>query len=113
MQAEQKDINRRLDARLERSLDVSLLDRHGKTVNISASGVYLEVITDDADSFAPGNNLPVKITAATTTPGLKGRGIVLEGEAVVIRSDIKDVTSHGSKLGIALEFREKLKIVPD
>lgn len=113
MQARQKVINRRIDARLDRSLKVSLFDQHGKTVNISASGVYLEIITDDVDSFAPGRNLPVKITAATTTPGLKGKGIMLEGDAVVIRSDIKDVTSHGSKLGIALEFRERLKMVSD
>lgn len=113
MPAGKKVTNKRLNTRLDRSLQISLLDQAGKTVNISSSGVYLEIITDDIHSFVPGTKLPIQINAAPTTPGRKGKGIQLEGEALVIRSDIKDVTDRGNRLGIALEFRNKLHIVPD
>ena len=38
---------RRGDVRLDSSFEASLLDHDGRTVNVSASGVYFEVITND------------------------------------------------------------------
>ena len=35
------------------------------------------------------------------------------GQGTILRNDIKDVTSDGNRLGVALEFKEKLEISID
>ncbi len=113
MKVEELDSDKRINARLDLSLGISLPDQEGKTLNISASGVYFEVITDDIDAFAVGKILPIKIAAATTTPGFEERTIRLNGNGCIVRSDIKEVTNRGNKLCIALEFKDSLDVTPN
>ena len=113
MKVEEKDSDKRNNTRLDLSLDLSLPNQGGKTINISASGVYFEVITDDVDAFAIGSTLPIRIAAITTTPGFEERKIKLDGNGCVVRSVIKEVTSRGNRLCIALKFKDTLNIVPN
>ena len=113
MKVEEKDSDKRHNTRLDLSLEMSLPNQGGKTINISASGVYFEVITDDIDAFTIGTTLPIRIAATTTTPGFEERKIKLDGNGCVVRSDIKEVTSSGNKLCIALKFKDTLSIVPN
>ena len=113
MTVEEKEADKRHNTRLDLSLEISLPNQNGKTVNISASGVYFEVITNDIDAFNLGTTLPVKIAAMTNTPGSQERKIKLNGDGCVVRSDIKEVTNRGNKLCIALKFKDTLNIVPN
>jgi hypothetical protein len=109
----EKDSDKRNNARLDLSFEISLPEQSGKTINISASGVYFEVITNDIDAFAIGTTHPIKIAAVTTTPGFEEKNIRLSGNGCIVRSDIKEVTNRGSRLCIALQFRDALNIVPN
>ena len=113
MKVEEKDSDKRNNTRLDLSLDLSLPNQNGKTINISASGVYFEVITNDIGAFNIGSTLPIRIAAITTTPGFEERRLKLDGNGCVVRSDIKEVTSRGNKLYIALKFKDTLSIVPN
>ncbi len=110
MQITEKDSDKRAGERLDLSFQILLDDQDGKTINISASGVYFEVITDDIQAFSPGTTIPIEITANTTTSGLGEKKIKLNGNGTIIRNSIKNVTSHGNQLGVALEFKNKLDI---
>ncbi len=110
MQSEKKDFDRRINKRLELPLQISLYDQSGKTTNISATGVYFEVITDDIEAFSPGATMPIQITADTSTPGIGERKIRLNGNGTIIRNNIKNVTSRGNELGVAVQFNEHLNI---
>src|SRR3989304_6496227 len=112
MQAKEKDSDKRINERLNLSFLISLPGQNGKTINVSASGVYFEVITNDIEAFAPGTIIPIQITATTTTPGFEERKIKLNGQGCVVRNSIVDVTTHGNRLNVALEFKDKLNIVP-
>ncbi len=110
MQKAKKDSDRRIEDRIELPLQISLYDQSGKAINISATGVYFEVITDDIEAFAPGATVPIRITVDTLTLG-KGSGKVkLSGNGTVIRSDVKNVTSHGIEIGVAMQFIDRLDI---
>ena len=68
--------NRRCDLRRQSerqniSFEVLLSDQDGKTINVSASGVYFEVATDDMEAFSPGTIIPLQINAVTNTPKSK------------------------------------------
>ncbi len=110
MQTEKKDFDRRINKRLELPLQISLYDQSGQTTNISATGVYFEVITDDIEAFSPGATMPIQITADTSTPGIGERKIRLNGNGTIIRNNIKNVTSRGNELGVAVQFNEHLNI---
>ncbi|MDP6924662.1 MAG: hypothetical protein R2568_04025 [Candidatus Scalindua sp.] len=112
MKVEELDFDKRDNTRLDLSLEISLPDKNGKTINIRASGVYFEVITDDVDAFAIDTALPVKISAVTSTLGFEERKIKLNGNGCIVRSDIKEVTNRGNKLGVALKFSDALNISP-
>ena len=86
-------------------------DQNGKTINVSASGAYFEVITNDIEAFSPGTIIPIQITVTTTTPGFEERKFKLKGEGCIVRNNIEDVTSHANRLGVALEFTGKLNII--
>ena len=45
---------RRRNERVNYSFKISLLGRDGKTINVSASGVCLEVALRDKEAFSPG-----------------------------------------------------------
>ncbi len=114
MQVKERDTNNRTNERIDLSFLISLPGQDdGKTKNISASGVYFEVITNDIETYTPGTIIPIQITETTTTPGFEERKIQLEGEGCIVRNNIEDVTSHGNRLGVALEFKDKLNILPD
>ena len=110
MQTKEKDCDRRIDQRSEHPLKISLYDQSGKAINISATGVYFEVITEDVDAFSPGATIPIHITADTSAHGTGERKIKLNGNGTVIINKIKKVTSHGSELGVAVQFNEHLNI---
>ncbi len=113
MPVKEKDSDKRSTERIDLSFLISLPGQDGKTKNISASGVYFEIITNDIEAFAPGTIIPIQITATTTTPGFEERKIKLKGNGCIVRNNIEDVTTHGNRLGVALEFKDKLTILPD
>ena len=99
---------RRGDVRLDSSFEASLLDHNGKTVNVSASGVYFEVITNDMEAFPLGTTIPLQINAVTHTyEGREGK-LKITGRGKVIRNCIIENPDHANSLGVALEFTEKL-----
>ncbi len=99
---------RRDNLRLNRSFDVSLLDHSGKTVNVSARGVYFEVTTNDIEAFPLGTSIPLQINAVTnTSEGLETK-LNLSGEGTVIRNCIIESTDKANRLGVALEFSKTL-----
>lgn len=102
--------SKRVSERLDLALQITIPGQKGETVNISATGVYFEVVTKDMEAFAPGKIIPVQIKASTTTPGFEKRDLNLSGSGSVVRTDIKNVTAHGNRLGVALEFKEKLDL---
>ena len=109
MKVEEKDSDNRVNTRLDLALEISLPDKNGKTVNISASGVCFEVITDDIDAFAPGSVIPLQISAVDTNK----RELNLSGEGLIIREDIKEKSADGNRLCIAVQFTEKLNVEMD
>ncbi len=104
---------RRSNIRLDRSFEVSVLDYNGKTVNVSASGVFFEVITNDMEAFSPGTTIPLQINAITNTPEDRERKYKLSGRGTVIRNYIIENQDRANCLGVALEFIEKLKTEMD
>ncbi len=105
--------DRRADKRLYRSLQITLPGHKGEIINISATGVYFEVITNDIEAFSPGTTIPVQIEASSITPGFESREINLKGNGVIVRSDIKAFTGHGNRLGVAMKFEDKLDLQMD
>jgi len=105
----ESDSESRLNQRLNLSFDISLPEKKGKTINISATGVYFEVITDDVDAFAPGSVIPLQISAVDTNE----RRLDLSGEGLIIREDIKEESAGGKRLCVAVQFTEKLNVKMD
>ncbi len=99
---------RRHDLRLDLSFDVLVLDYDGKTVNISANGVYLKVITSDIGVFPPGATIPLQINAVTNRPEERERKFKLSGRGTILRNCIIESQDHDNSLGVALKFTEKL-----
>ncbi len=99
---------RRDNLRLNHSFNVSILDYDGKTVNVSANGVYLEVKIDEMDLFSPGAIIPLQIKAVTKIPEDRERKFKLNGMGTVIRNCIIENPDHANVLGVALEFMERL-----
>ncbi len=112
MLTKEKDADKRANIRLNLSLEISLPGQNGRTINVSPSGVYFEVITKNINAFAIGTILTVQIAASTTTPGFEDRKIKLDGSGRVVRNVIKEVTNYGNKLCIALQFKDALNVVP-
>ena len=106
MTTTEKDYSKRVSERLDVALRISMPDQNGKTVNISATGIYFEVITDDIVAFFPGTIIPIQIRTSATTPDFKTIDINLKAKGSVVRNDIRD----GNRLGVALEFTEKIDI---
>ncbi len=99
---------RRDNLRLKRSFDVSVLDHSGKTVNISARGVYFEVTTNDIEAFPLGASIPLQMNVVTnTSEGLETK-LILSGKGTVIRNCIIENPDHANRLGVALKFTEQL-----
>ncbi len=101
---------RRADIRQDLSLQITLPGHKGETKDISATGVYFEVLTSDIEAFSPGATIPIQIEASAITPGFKARDINLKGSGSVVRNEIKDVIPYGHRLGVAMKFKEKLDL---
>ncbi len=103
---------RRRNKRVNLSFEISLPDQDGKTLNVSASGVYFEVITNDREAFSPGTTIPLQINTVINTSGSLERKLKLSGRGAVIRNCIIEKNRIMIiTLGVALEFTEKLNIV--
>jgi len=103
---EETDSENRLNQRLNLSFDISLSEQKGKTINVSTTGAYFEIITDNIDAFAPGSVIPLQIAAIDSNE----KTLNLSGEGLIIREDIKETSSAGSRLCIAVQFTEKLNV---
>ena len=110
MKGMEKNSEHRASERMDRTLQISLPDQECETINISASGVYFEAITSDINAFSPGTTIPIEIRVVITTPGCGESVVRFKGTGSVARNDIKDVTCRGNRLGVALEFKDKLNI---
>ena len=110
MMVAEKDAEHRTTERMDLALQISVPGQEGKTINISASGVYFEVVTNDMGAYSPGTTMPIEINAVTNTPGCEERNVKLKGQGFIVRNDIKDITSQGNRLGVALEFKDKFDI---
>lgn len=106
MQIKESDPDKRLNQRLNLSFDITLPEQKGKTINISASGAYFEVITNDIDAFTPGAIIPLQISAVDSNK----RKLNLSGEGLIIREDIKEFSRAASRLCVAVQFTEKLNV---
>ncbi len=113
MLTSERDSDKRANERLGLALQVMSNGQKGEIINISATGVYFEVITKDVEAFSPGTTIPIQVNASTTTPGFESRDIKLKGNGSIVRNDIKNVTSHGNRLGVAMEFEDKLDLLMD
>ena len=110
MQIEEKASNKRAGERLDLSFQILLDEHDGKTINVSATGVFFEVITDDIHAFSPGTEIPIEIAAETAAPGSGTRKLQLSGSGVVTRNNIKNITGRGNQMCVAAEFKEKLNV---
>ncbi|MGR3301487.1 MAG: hypothetical protein ACUZ8I_03180 [Candidatus Scalindua sp.] len=104
---------RRQSERQNVSFEVLSFDQSGETIDVSASGVYFEVATDDMEAFSPGTIIPLQIKAVTTTPESKERKLKLMGRGEVIRNCIIEDPDRENNLGVAVEFVGKLNIIVD
>ncbi len=102
---------RRQSERQNIPFEILLSDQNGETINVSASGIYFEVATNDMEAFSPGTIIPLQINAVTTAPYSKERKLKLTGRGLVIRNCIIENPDHENSLGLALKFTDKLNIV--
>ncbi len=107
----EKCAEQRETERMDLALQISVPGHEGNTVNISAGGVYFDVVTSDMNAFSPGTSMPIKINALTSTPGCDERNIKLQGQGVIVRTDTKAFTNPGNRLGVALKFKDILEVV--
>ncbi|MFQ5687651.1 MAG: hypothetical protein ACE5GV_13435 [Candidatus Scalindua sp.] len=104
---------RRQSERQNVSFEVLFDDQNGEAINVSASGVYFEVATNDIEAFSPGAIIPLQINIVTAAPYSKERKLKLTGRGLVIRNCIIEDPEHENSLGIAVKFVDKLNIKVD
>ena len=85
---------RRQSERQNVSFEILLSDQNGKTINVSASGVYFEVATNDMEAFSPGTIIPIQINAVTAEPYSKEKKLKITGKGLVIRNCIIEDPDH-------------------
>ncbi len=101
---------RRSHKRLELVLPITLHTHTGKSENISNGGVYLEVLTGNAENFSKGKMMEFEVTAKTSKVGFESRILALSTKGVIVRADEIAKEKNRLRLGIALEFDKKLEI---
>jgi hypothetical protein len=106
-------IERRADKRLAHSLQITLLDHKVNSENVSPSGVYFEVVTNNVEPFSIGRTVKFEMLAKDHTPVSLGRAIRLAGSGKIVRNNKIDNNQNNKKFGIALTFNEKLEVVLD
>ncbi len=110
MTSEMYEDDARASKRIDLVFPIMLNGYNGETKNISSTGVYFEVITNDMEIFSPGRTISFQINASAATPGFVPRDIKLNGNGSVVRNELKRISRHGNKLGVAIEFKEKLDL---
>ena len=108
-----KRTERRVDKRLERHLQITLLDHKVNLENVSPGGVYFEVVADNIELFSLGRTVEFEILAKTYTPMSPSGTIRLKGCGKIIRNNKIGNKQYDNKYGIALTFSEKLEILFD
>ena len=106
--SERKSNPKRDNTRLNKSFEISLLDHQGKIVNVSASGVYFEVRTNDTKAFPIGTTIPLQINAVTQILDGVDENFIINGRGKVIRNCIIENPDNVNSLRVALEFTETL-----
>ncbi len=105
---------RRDNERQNVSFEVLFDSQDGKTINVSASGIYFEVPTTDIEAFSPGTEIPIQINTVTAAPhSSRETKLKLTGRGLIIRSCIIENPDHENSLGIAVKFIDKLNIKVD
>ncbi len=110
MSSHSKGIERRNEIRLELSLSMMLLDHKVKTKNVSSNGVYFEEMANNIEKYSLGRTIKIEVAANTSTATLSGMVIKLTGIGEIVRTEEINPNRHGTKLGVALKFIEKLKV---
>ena len=67
-QGDRKCDLRRDKERQNVSFEVLFDSQDGKTINVSASGIYFEVPTTDIEAFSSGTEIPIQINTVTSAP---------------------------------------------
>jgi hypothetical protein len=104
--SERKSNPKRDNTRLNKSFEISFLDHQGKIVNVSASGVYCEVRTNDTKAFPIGTTIPLQINAVTQIFDGVDENFIINGRGKVVRNCIIENPDNVNSLGVALEFRK-------
>jgi hypothetical protein len=104
--SERKSNPKRDNTRLNKFFEISLLDHQGKIVNVSASGVYFEVRTNDTKAFPIGTTIPLQINAVAHIFDGVDDNFIINGRGKVIRNCIIENPDNVNSLGVALEFRK-------
>ncbi len=99
---------RRSERKSNPKFEISLLDHQGKIVNVSASGVYFEVRTNDTKAFPIGATIPLQINAVAHIFDGVDDNFIINGRGKVIRNCIIENPDNVNSLGVALEFTETL-----
>lgn len=114
-----RGVDRRANTRLEFSHKIMILNHEMVSINISYSGAYCEVETDNVDLFVLGKQVTFEIVgSACTSKRLPGKIARVIGMGVVIRTDEIESAAydHGKrtkKFGIALKLLKGLKVMHD
>lgn len=115
-----RGVDRRSNARLEFSHKIIMLNHEAVSTNISYSGAYCEVETDDVNLFAPGRKITFEIVGniCTSNNRLPGKNARVIGRGLIIRCDEIETAGIANgkrtkKVGIALKLLKGLKVMPD
>jgi hypothetical protein len=104
---------RRRNERVNLSFEILLSGQDGKTINVSASGVCLEVPLKEKKAFSPGTTVPLQINTVTNAPGSLESKHKLSGNGTVIRNWVIENPDRENSLCVALEFTERLNVELD
>ena len=97
--------------RLSLSLPIMVFNGKVESKNISSTGVYFEVVPENAKLFQVGKRVVFEILAKTSSPLLPERTIRLGGRGEVIRNELVGSCTEERKCGVAFKFNKKLEIL--
>ncbi len=99
---------RRKVTRLNRSFNVSVHGFTGRSINVSARGVYLEASINDMGAFPIGASLWLLMHLESTM--LENREIKyrISGRGTVVRNCTFQYSNQTDRMGVAFKFTEKL-----
>ncbi len=107
VESHRKRSERRTEKRVERSLQMTISGCVVKTKNISPSGVYFEIITNNGKNYQLGKEIKVYIEGIYSEPVLTETRVWVTVSGVIVRIDDKGCINHHKNLGVALKFDNK------